>query len=655
MCGIAGLMNSTVGGEDLSRVAATMVDSLSHRGPDDHGVWLDKAAGTALAHRRLAILDLSDAGHQPMLSASGRWVIVLNGEIYNHLELRKRLATSGHAVAWRGHSDTETLLACVEVWGIESALKAVVGMFALALWDREQRTLTLARDRLGEKPLYYGWAGDTFLFGSELKAIRAHPASHTETDRDALADFMRYGYVPMPRSIYRGIQKLPPGTLLMVRLDCSARPTPVRYWSLYEVASQGLRSPFMGSAEEAQQVLETRLSEAVALQQLSDVPLGAFLSGGVDSSAIVALMQARSSRPIRTFTIGFHDRQFNEAVYAKSVARHIGTDHTELYVTAEDAMAVIPQLPILYDEPFADSSQIPTVLVSRLAKRSVTVSLSGDGGDELFGGYNRYVLARKLLSYPPLLRRFLASALTALSPRGWGRVYGAVEKILPASLHLPMAGDRAHKLAHVLRSNSSATLYQCVISTWSDPGSVVLGVSNPAGLSVSHSQAIDCASMEEKMMAADTTTYLPDDVLCKLDRAAMGASLETRVPFLDHRVVEFAWTLPINLKIRNGQGKWLLRQVLSRYVPRTLVERPKMGFAVPIDAWLRGPLREWAEDLLDESYLRQEGYFDAAPIRQKWNEHLSGARNWQYQLWNVLMFQAWLRQHVKSPCRGSQP
>lgn len=639
MCGFAGFLSRDgVNESDLRQ----MVQAIRHRGPDDDGVWSDAAAGVGLAHVRLSILDLSPAGHQPMQSGADRYVIAFNGEIYNHLALRTELERLGAAPDWRGHSDTETLLAGFDAWGIEATVEKCVGMFAFAAWDKRVRTLVLVRDRLGEKPLYYGWQGDTFLFGSELKALRAHRAFTAETDRDALATFLRYSYIPAPKSIYRGIHKLPPGRLLKVSAVGAAALKPVSYWSLVDVARQGVETPFTGSDDEALAQLETRLSAAVAIQQIADVPLGAFLSGGIDSSTIVALMQAQSSRPVHSFTIGFDDHQYNEAVYARAVARHLGTDHTELYVTPEEARAVIPRLPALYDEPFADVSQIPTFLVSQLARRRVTVSLSGDAGDELFGGYNRYLWARKLLNYPAPLRNLLAKALTAFSPSQWDGAYGAVCRLLPASRRIQMPGDRAHKLASVLSMDSDAAIYRQLVSTWPDPDALVLGGRDTTELTSAWDVLAGFGAPENQMMLMDALTYLPDDILCKVDRAAMGVSLETRVPFLDHRVVEFAWRLPLSLKIRDGQGKWILRQLLYKYVPKQLIERPKMGFGVPIDAWLRGPLREWAEYLLDESRLRREGHFNPAPIRRKWDEHLSGKRSWHYQLWSVLMFQAWL-------------
>lgn len=639
MCGIAGALGAAadVSEERIGR----MIASLGHRGPDDRGVWADASTGVGLGQARLSIVDLSSAGHQPMCSASGRYVIVFNGEMYNHPHLRRELERVGRAPVWRGHSDTETFLGACEAWGIEAAVKRSVGMFAFAVWDKETCALTLGRDRLGEKPLYYGWSGQLLLFGSELKALRAHPAFAARVDRNALAAFVRYAYIPAPQSIYRGIYKLPAATLLTVRRARHSDPVPVPYWSLLEVARAGMRAPFEGSDEEALALLEARLSEAVSLQQMSDVPLGAFLSGGIDSSTIVALMQAQASRPVHTFTIGFEDAQFNEAVHAGEVARHLGTDHTELYVTPEQAQAVIPRLPALYDEPFADSSQIPTFLVSQLARRHVTVSVSGDAGDELFGGYNRYAWTRKVLAIPAPLRRVTGAGLAALRPARWDRLYAALQPVLPASLQLRMPGHKAQKLADLLNVRSDAVLYQRLISIWPNPNDLVIGGQDATDTNRAWDRLGDFTSMEARMMALDAVGYLPDDILCKVDRAAMGVSLETRVPFLDHRVVALAWQLPQHMKIRHGQGKWILRQLLYKYVPKGLVERPKMGFAVPIDAWLRGPLREWAESLLSESRLRQEGYLQPALIRARWADHLTGRRDWQYPLWNVLMFQAW--------------
>jgi asparagine synthase (glutamine-hydrolysing) len=639
MCGVAGFLGRKIDGSvDL---AARMASALHQRGPDNSDVWVDDVSGIALAHSRLAILDLSPSGHQPMASATGRFTLTFNGEIYNHLEIRSRISD----YAWRGHSDTESLLSAFERWGIEATLESISGMFAFALWDHEKRVLTLARDRMGEKPLYYGWQGNTFLFGSELKSLKVHPAFNAEINRDALTLLLRHNAIPSPHSIYKNIHKLPPGTFLQIQLG-RKDAQPKAYWSTRAAVASGQRNPFVGNDREALYELERLLGQAVAGQMIADVPLGAFLSGGVDSSAVVALMQAQSARPVRTFTIGFHEAGYNEAEHARAVAAHLGTEHTELYVTAEQAMAVIPRLPQLYDEPFADSSQIPTFLVSELARRHVTVSLSGDGGDELFGGYNRYFWAVniwKRIGWAPLpLRAALAGALTMLPPAAWNSAFSGLARFLPAGWRYANPGDKLHKLAEILAVRSPEEIYLGLVSHWKRPAEVVLGAHEPATILTDPKQWADLPDFESRMMYLDQMTYLPDDILTKVDRAAMGVSLETRVPMLDHRVVEFAWSLPLSMKIRHGQGKWLLRQLLYQYVPSRLIERPKMGFGIPVDVWLRGPLKDWAEGLLDENRLRREGYFHPGPIRQKWAEHLAGRRNWSYYLWDVLMFQAWL-------------
>ena len=618
-----------------------MASKVKHRGPDDSGSWVDGEQGIALAHSRLSVLELSPAGHQPMISPSGRFVIVYNGEIYNHLELREQL----EGVVWRGHSDTETLLAAIDAWGVLATLKKCVGMFAFALWDRKNHILTLARDRLGEKPLYYGWQDNVFIFGSELKALRAHPAFQGEIDRGALALFLRYNYIPAPYSIYKGIHKLLPGTYLVVRPgERGAEPT--IYWSAKKWAETGQRNLFDGGDVEAREELERLLRQSVSKQMVADVPLGAFLSGGVDSSTIVALMQTQSDRAIKTFTIGSRSEGYNEAEQAKAVARHLGTDHTELYVTPEEAMAVIPRLPKLYDEPFADSSQIPTFLVANLAHRHVTVALSGDGGDELFGGYNRHYWAprfqRGFGSVPRPLRSALAMGLTTLKPHAWDAVFCSLEKLLPDAWRYVNPGDKLHKLAEVLPVRSAEEMYHGLVSFWKRPEKVVALQNDYPLMLFDVGAQPDLKDFSHRMMYLDLVSYLPDDILVKVDRAAMGVSLETRVPMLDHRVVEFAWQLPLSMKIREGQGKWLLRQVLYKYVPRKLVERPKMGFGVPLDAWLRGPLKEWAEALLSKDRLKREGFLNSGPVREKWHEHLTGRRNWAYHLWGVLMFQSWL-------------
>ena len=653
MCGMTGFWQRHGGARDtLLAQAQAMSARLSHRGPDDSGVWCDEAAGIALAQRRLSILDLSPAGHQPMHSTDGRYVIVFNGEIYNHLELRERLHAEHAAPAWRGHSDTETLLACFVAWGVERTLKASVGMFAFALWDRQQRALTLARDRMGEKPLYYGWQGDTLLFGSELKALKAHAAFQADIDRGALALLLRHDCIPAPHAIYRGVFKLRPGHLLRMPADAPREAQPAPYWRYNEAVSAGLGEPLIATDAAATDALEAQLGASVGAQMLSDVPLGAFLSGGIDSSTIVALMQAQSDRPIKTFTIGFSENGYDEAAHAKAVARHLGTEHTELYVHPADALAVIPRLPAIFCEPFGDSSQIPTFLISQLTRREVTVALSGDGGDELFGGYNRYLAARttweKAQRLPPLARRAAAGALRVVAPATWDRLFERIKPLLPKRWHLATPGDKAQKLADVLTLSSGQAFFLNLASQWQDPASIVLGAQEPPTLLTTPEAWPHAGNLAQWMMAMDAQTYLPDDILVKVDRAAMANSLETRVPMLDHRVVELAWRVPLQQKIRDGQGKWLLRQVLYRHVPRALVERPKMGFGIPLDSWLRGPLRDWAEALLDESRLRQEGYFQPAAIRQKWKEHLSGRRNWQHQLWTVLMFQAWLEENRRA-------
>lgn len=650
MCGLVGYLGSVAcsSGVEPGVLLQQMADSIISRGPDDSGIWIDKDAAIGLAHRRLSIIDLSPAGHQPMASASGRYVIAFNGEIYNHLEIRTVLDKAGLAPTWRGHSDTETLLAGFSAWGIKATLELCIGMFAFAMWDRETRALTLGRDRLGEKPLYYGWQGigerTCFLFGSELKALKLHPSFTAEIDRGALSLLMRHNYVPGPYSVYKGMHKLQPGCLLTVSLE-KRDPTIKTYWSLAQTAIGGNRDPFLGSAGEAVDQLEALLKSSVQQQMMADVPLGAFLSGGVDSSTVVALMQAQSARPVKTFTIGFNEEGYNEATYAKAVAKHLGADHTELYVTPQQAMDVIPKLPTLYSEPFADSSQIPTFLVSQLARSKVTVSLSGDGGDELFAGYNRYTLAcnvwRKLGRLPSVLRSGVAAGIRSMQPVTWDKLFRYLRYFAPQLLHQANMGDKLHKAAGVLSARNIDELYLRLVSHW-EPEDLVIGGYEPPTFLRGNSSRLDGLDEVQRMMVLDTITYLPDDILAKVDRAAMGVSLEGRVPFLDHRVVEFAWRLPQSMKLRDGVGKWALRQILYRYVPKELIERPKMGFGVPIDSWLRDPLRDWAESLLEESRLRQEGYFNPQPIRERWKEHLSGKRNWQYQLWNVLMFQAWL-------------
>ncbi|MEO7392399.1 MAG: asparagine synthase (glutamine-hydrolyzing) [Ramlibacter sp.] len=642
MCGIAGFVGfGRLDGRDVESVAGRMGEAIAHRGPDDSGVWFDAGPEVALVFRRLSIIDLSAAGHQPMLSPSGRYVAIFNGEIYNHLDLRASLGSN--APAWRGHSDTESLLAGFDAWGIRKTIVRAIGMFATAVWDRQRRVLTLVRDRAGEKPLYYGRHNGVLLFGSELKALRAHPAFTGEIDRQALSLQLFHNYIPAPHSIYRGIRKLPPGTFLEISADGPIADNPLeptRYWSWPRTPGSAASIEMIDSDEVAVSRLDEILRRAVARQMVADVPLGAFLSGGIDSSTVVAMMQAQSPRPVRTFTIGFQEPGYDESAHAKAVAHHLGTDHTELLVTPEDARAVIPLLPRFFDEPFSDSSQIPTFLLARLTRQHVTVSLSGDAADELFGGYSRYFRIAKAWSLihriPSAVRRLSAAAIRALPVPVWNGLSVPARPFLP--LRGRNIGHKAHKFAELLGQDDRMHFYKRFDCHWPFPEQVVVGASaferpepaNPA------------LTFQEEMMLADSLSYLPDDILAKVDRAAMANGLETRVPFLDRDVVEFAATVPLRMKIRDGQGKWVLRQVLDKYVPRELIERPKMGFGVPIDSWLRGPLREWGEALLDESRLRNEGYLHPTPIRKAWTEHMSGQRNWQYQLWDILMFQQWL-------------
>lgn len=649
MCGVAGLWSPKgMNGADLRNIAQSMARSLTYRGPDDGGVWVQESAGIALGHRRLSILDLSAEGHQPMVSSGLRYVISYNGEVYNSAELRQELESAGFR--FRGHSDTEVMLAAFEAWGIPEALRRFIGMFAFALWDQQRRELHLVRDRLGIKPLYYGWVGGRLLFGSELKALRACPGFDAPIDRGALALYLRHSYIPAPYSIYRGVFKLLAGRLLTITEEQLARKIPTAelaegaqvYWSARQVATEGLNRTFAGSDTEATGHLETVLRDAVRLRMMADVPLGALLSGGVDSSTVVALMQAQSSRPIKTFSIGFYEDKYNEAGYAARVARHLGTDHTELYVTPEEAQAVIPSLPQMFDEPFADSSQIPTYLVSRLARTAVTVSLSGDGGDELFAGYDRYfrtlAVWSKVSRLPAAGRRALAAALMR-SPDSLLRLLASVARA--TALADALSPDRLRKLGAMVSSSTAEALYFEFLSHWREPSKVVIGAEEPDHFLGRSANWKISERLIDNMCFADLSSYLPDDILTKVDRASMAVSLEARVPILDHRVVEFAARLPLHMKVRDGQSKWLLRQVLYRYVPPELLDRPKMGFGVPIDEWLRGPLRDWAEDLLSEERLRREGFFNPAPIRAKWQEHLSGRRRWHYYLWDVLMFQSW--------------
>ncbi len=639
MCGIAGFWQSKRVLEHPLETLGRMGMALAHRGPDDSGVFHDAAAGVGLAFRRLSIFDLSRAGHQPMVSASRRYVIVFNGEVYNFEEIRAQL---GNGV-WRGHSDTEVVLEAISRWGLD-AVQRFVGMFAFALWDRQETKLFLVRDRLGIKPLYYGRVGEDFVFASELKAIQQHPGFEGRIDRDVLALYLRHNYVPSPHCIYQGLFKLKPGCVLTLRSPLD-EPVQQAFWSAHEVATQGMLAPFQGSNDEAVAELEARLRDSLRLRTIADVPLGMFLSGGVDSSTIAALMQSQSERPVKTFTIGFRDDRYDEATHARKIATYLGTEHTELYLTDQDALGVVPMLAAMYDEPMADSSQIPTFLVCQLARKCVTVSLSGDGGDELFGGYNRYLLARSIWNgvrwVPGPVRRAAAGLLQGASPRIMDRAFGVLAPALPGKMRLRRPGDYAHILADYVSAETREGIYARALSHWEDPSRVVPGAREPRTVFDSIASSAAVAGFEETMMLTDLVNYLPDDLLTKVDRASMAVSLEVRLPLLDHHVVEFAWRLPLRFKIRHGVSKWILRQVLYKYVPRELIERPKMGFSVPIGSWLRGGLREWAEDLLSDSSLRRHGLFDVCAIQEKWKEHLSGSRNWQYLLWDVLVFQDW--------------
>jgi asparagine synthase (glutamine-hydrolysing) len=648
MCGIAGLFRP--GGGDASALtgyAKLMTDALAHRGPDADGVWTNAARGIAFGHHRLSILDLSEAGAQPMHSECGRFTVTFNGEIYNHLDIRRELEAAGAGPNWRGHSDTETLLYAVRQWGVAGALQRLIGMFAFALWDEKQQVLALCRDRFGEKPLFYGWCGRDLVFASELKALAVHPEWSPSLDRRALTAYMRYSYVPAPSTIWRSIKKIPSASFVMFTADAlpGSMPEPSPYWSVREqvVAAQGSR--FADEAE-ATAELERLLSIAIKRQCLSDVPLGAFLSGGIDSSTIVALMQAQASQPVRTFTIGFANSAFNEADDARKVASHLGTSHTELEVDPKTAMDVIPALPLMYDEPFADSSQIPTHLVAALARRHVTVALSGDGGDELFGGYNRHVWGGQLNArfgrMPAPLRRLASALLNAVAPEPAGSLARLAQPLLPSRLQIRRAGDQVAKLARIIGSESFDDMYRLLCSIDSDPSQTVLQGEESTDWSTEEMAKVTVPlDLLDRMTLADSLGYLTDDILQKVDRAAMAVSLETRVPFLDKDVVEFAAKIPPAMKVRAGRGKWLVRQVLYKHVPAALIDRPKSGFSIPLDDWLRGALKSWASDLLSPDKLRRQGLFDPKRVGQKLGEHMGGRRNHGYWLWNVLMAQAW--------------
>jgi asparagine synthase (glutamine-hydrolysing) len=646
MCGIVGCITAHVLPlPELEDIARRMTAALVHRGPDDEGLWADEKEGILLGHRRLAILDLSPLGHQPMVSADGRYVIVYNGEVYNFRSLQHELEDLGHG--FRGGSDTEVILAAMVQWGVEAAVQRFVGMFAFGLWDRTDRKLYLVRDRLGIKPLYYGWSSDgTFLFGSELKALRAWPGFDNPVDLEALALFFRHNYIPAPYTIYKHIQKLPQGNILVLKQPnmVDRNMDLASYWSAEDVWKQGACASWRGTDKDAADALVDVLGEAVRMRLVADVPVGAFLSGGIDSSAVVALMQAASTKPVRTFTIGFTESKYDEAPKAKAVAKYLGTDHTELYVTPSDAMELIPEIPILWDEPFADSSQIPTCLVSRMTRGYVTVALSGDGGDELFSGYTRYPETLRLWKIvnkvPRPIRKATARGLRMISPDILDIIGRPLRPILRRLGAPGPTGQVLYRMSELLSPNTFCEFYGWANSHQLPPSGLI---SEKDGISPSFTRHFGLdETLWSAMSLLDLITYLPDDILTKVDRASMAVGLEARVPVLDHRVVALAARLPSDLKVRNGERKWLLRQVLYRYVPRELIERPKMGFGAPIGQWLRGPLRGWVENLLAEDRLHREGYLIPKVVRCLWTEHLSGRCNHQYVLWNILMFQAWL-------------
>lgn len=647
MCGIAGYFSKSEVLFSPEKILKLMGEAIKTRGPDSHGQWVSKDNTVGFSHRRLAIVDLSEAGVQPMSSCSGRFVIAFNGEVYNHQKLRDELIADNYKVKWRGHSDTETLLAGFEHWGVIETISKSIGMFVISLWDNHTQKITLIRDRIGEKPLYYGWQNGVFLFASELKAIKVHPSFNADVDRNALKLLLKYSYIPAPHSIYKNIEKLLPGHYLELDLTTECI-TVTEYCSVKKLISTGINKGYNGDESSVVADLESVLKKSIKQQMEADVPLGAFLSGGVDSSLIVALMQAQSNVPIKTFSIGFESEEFNEAKYAKTVAEHIGTEHTEKYISPQEVLDVVPKLGLIFDEPFADSSQIPTFLVSQMAREHVTVSLTGDAGDELFCGYNRYILTKstwgKLSKIPVLIRRGISKVILFIPMKAWDKV----NKLLPIKYQMARLGEKIYKAANVIDSPSIDILYDKLVSQWEQLEQVVLPEKGKTECSfkVQDMPKLNCDVA--KMMTMDSMSYLPDDILVKVDRAAMAVSLEGRIPFLDHNVIEFSWSIPLKYKLKNGISKWVLRELLYKYVPKKLIDRPKMGFGVPLADWLRGSLREWAEELINEDRLKLEGYFNPEPIVAMWNEHQSGTKDWHNQLWSVLMFQQWTEQNLKA-------
>jgi asparagine synthase (glutamine-hydrolysing) len=650
MCGINGFYSKSL--SNFDDVIVKMNSAISHRGPDTNGAWSDKNLGIVLGHQRLSIIDVSSSGNQPMQSSSGRYILTYNGEIYNYLKIRKELEMNNVNIKWKGNSDTEILLESIDFWGIEITLQKIQGMFAFGIWDQKMRRLILARDRIGEKPLYYGWQGEgnnrVFLFGSELKALKAHPEFNGQINRDAIALQLRHNCIPAPYTIYKDIYKLLPGNYLELKhtdLKKELLSYPKKYWSLTSSLMYGNKNQLKLNEDEIQKDLEENLKISVKKQMISDVPIGAFLSGGVDSSIVVALMQSQSFQPVKTFTIGFNENDYSEAKFAKKIAKHLGTNHTELYVSPKKAMEVIPKISTIYDEPFSDSSQIPTFLVSELTKQHVKVAISGDGGDELFCGYNRYAMNEKFSAIfrfmPFILRKTLASSIHSISPNSLNKI----SKFMPFLNQIVNFGDKIHKGANVLNTKNFSDIYYSLRSHWQNPSKIVLNSKEPGTLLTEFKPNLSCLDSQQQMMALDLLTYLPDDILVKVDRAAMASSLETRVPFLDHKLIEYVFKIPHSFKFRNGNGKWILKKILNQYVPKSLTERPKMGFEIPLGSWLRGPLRDWAEDLLNEKRLNQENFFNTKLVRDKWSEHINGKKNWHHHLWDILMFQAWLEKN----------
>jgi len=641
MCGLAGVFaRGKWGSDELHGIASRMTGAIVHRGPDDSGIWVDASVGVALGFRRLAIVDLSAQGHQPMSSSSGRFMLIFNGEVYNYRSLRRELQSLG--CSFRGHSDTEIILAAFEHWGIEQSVRRFIGMFAMAVWDVRRRELSLIRDRLGIKPMFVYHHAGVVSFGSELKAMLAGPEFDRTIDMTALTSYLRYLYVPAPRSIFQHAFKLPPGHILTISDPAAPSPASSPFWSVESAAREGVAAQFSGDDQQAVAELETLLTDAVRLRMQADVPLGALLSGGIDSSTVVALMQSSADRPVKTFTIGFDQEEFDEAAHAQAIASHLGTDHTELRLTGEDALAVIPNLAEMFDEPLADPSQIPTFLVCQLARRDVTVALTGDGGDELFGGYNRYISGERMITgfqrWPRLLRRFSAAGATSLSPRSWNQVRDALRPVFPAAGRTRLLGEKIHKMGDLLRADSASGMYRSLLSAWQDPEHLVVGGSSDRNSDTTLG-ANDSLGLMERMMLADQTSYLPDDLLAKVDRASMAVSLEARVPILDHRVVELSWRLPRKFKVRDGRGKWILRQILYKHVPPALVDREKMGFSVPLAQWLAGPLRNWAGDLLLSG--ENDGILRGAVVRREWDRFLAGDSSNSAGLWALVMFRAW--------------